>query len=240
MIMHMEALDHSFSTPSMMNPSLDSDCLGAQFANVAYSDHHYDSGNCSPMDSPLKQSYNRTPSSSSFGSDSLYSSGGFSAGSDSLFASSVSDRSDSMYGSNKSEQDTLFNRTVSQSSYGSDLQSSPCVDSQSDLSSFSSMSISSGDYPSTDSFSSPLSSGCNLNNTRPRQRKLASQANKNSQASILGGVPRRSSAPAKSNTTSRKDSFVYDVQLDSDNVLLFVPDLVSVRIFFQEMCICDE
>ena len=55
-------------------------------------------------------------------------------------------------------------------------------------------------------------------------------------------VPRRRSAPARdglktsnsnssssssSSSTSRKDSFVYDVQLESDNVLLFVPDLVS-------------
>jgi len=59
-----------------------------------------------------------------------------------------------------------------------------------------------------------------------RQRKSACRgAQKGSE------VPRRSSAPARQGEeeVSRKDSRVYDVQLESDNVLLFVPDLDLVK-----------
>jgi len=215
--MHMEVFDQSYQmNDQFLTPSLDTDC-GVQYSPVVYADADYDSGNCSPANSPLKESYNRTNSCSSFGSDSLHSSGFSSACSDMLYPSSCSG-SDLMYNSPVSVSPSPFyDRKISTSSYGSDGHDSNSTDNF-DLSSFSSLSISSEESLLSNDSSQKCARAApsSAKNSRPRQRKLATQCNK--------GVPRRSSAPV-----NRKDSFVYDVQMDKDNVLLFVPDLELVK-----------
>jgi len=79
-------------------------------------------------------------------------------------------------------------------------------------------------------------SGCDSNTLRSPVNKSSSRQRKSAcrgaaKGAASEGVPRRSSAPARQgdDSSARKDSRVYDVQLESDNVLLFVPDLDLVK-----------
>ncbi|KAF2360925.1 TSC-22 / Dip / Bun [Trinorchestia longiramus] len=134
-----------------------------------------------------------------------------------------------------------YSRTTSTSSYSSDASVTNLSSSQSsgfsDMPSISDLSISS-DNSSSHSLSpdSALSNPFSSYNRRESKRKLnLNTAVGKPKSSRDKSVPRRSSAPAKgvssesSAQASRKDSFIYDVQLESDNVLLFVPDLDLVK-----------
>lgn len=215
----MEALDRSFSVaphsdgvlgmspyPHSPEPQLNplgqfSECMQPQYSNIQYDDsYQYDSGvePCSP--STASSTPLETPIHS-------------------------------------------YSRTPlsSMSSYSSDA-SSPNYSSQSsglsEMPSISNLSISSEASSSQSLFQeSPLYNPFSVDErTEPSVKKSAvkkSSASKSVKSSRDKSVPRRSSAPARggsndaSDAATRKDSFIYDVQLDSDNVLLFVPDLVS-------------
>lgn len=256
--MHMEAYDRSFSTgshpdgglslssyPLTPEPQLNSlqysnDCLQPGYATIQYDDNYqYCNHNTMVPESPdqtlpsvdtLSNSYNhRTPLSS--------------------ISSYSSDSSDPMFSSQSSGLSDI--PSISNMSLSSDITSSSMSLFSSDGSSFC-------NPFSVDSVNK--SSG-----RKQRGRKNGTQSVRTSIVQHQHqdtGVPRRSSAPArdtisstplttqeffsinsnntKSGTDSslvdRKDSFVYDVQLESDNVLLFVPDLVSNKYLTVSTC----
>ena len=222
----MEALDRSFSTSSDASLAMYpispepryNECLSPQYSPIQYDEQLYD------LPSPCT---GVTPESSI----------------DSAYMSSVSSRTPL---SSTSSFSSDSNHNCLSSSHSSGLSEIP---------SLSSMSISSSEDSSSSSLflnsslsDTSISNNNNIiNNNNPfnvvqtRSNKYKSRKNNtatvvNSNTNCSNSTQRRSSAPARGNSGSknsdnpRKDSFVYDVQLEADNVLLFVPDLVSFEL----------